>query len=192
MTQNEPGGIVALIAKTQQILVQALRQVEFAANRMIEGLPIGNAKELRGRTLLLPQRSCAGVSLTRFRRRVAFDSHQGRAAPFTTGGESLDDAEQDQQHGGPEANLGVGGQHADQRRGGTHHDQGEDQHGFAAETVTEVAGDDVPPMSHALPLTNVFRADEVRPSLPVQDVLAGAPSVEDDRFRVPRILGEEQ
>lgn len=61
----------------------------------------------------------------------------------------------------------------------------------AVAQVTEVAGDDVPPMSHALPLTNVFRADEVRPSLPVEAVLAGAPAVEDDRFRVPRILGEE-
>lgn len=62
----------------------------------------------------------------------------------------------------------------------------------AVAQVTEVAGDDVPPMSHALPLTNVFRADEVRPSLPVEAVLAAAPAVEDDRFRVPRILGEEQ
>lgn len=62
----------------------------------------------------------------------------------------------------------------------------------AVAQVTEVAGDDVPPMSHALPLTNVFRADEVRPSLPVQAVLSGAPAVEDDRFRVPRILGDEQ
>ncbi len=62
----------------------------------------------------------------------------------------------------------------------------------AVAQVTEVAGDDVPPMSHALPLTNVFRADEVRPSLPAEQVLAGAPAVEDDRFRVPRILGEEQ
>jgi aspartyl-tRNA(Asn)/glutamyl-tRNA(Gln) amidotransferase subunit C len=62
----------------------------------------------------------------------------------------------------------------------------------AVAQVTEVADDDVPPMSHPLPLTNVFRADEVRPSLPVQAVLAGAPSVEDDRFRVPRILGEAQ
>ena len=33
--------------------------------------------------------------------------------------------------------------------------------------VAEVAADDIPPTSHALPLTNVFRADEVRPSLPV-------------------------
>jgi len=58
--------------------------------------------------------------------------------------------------------------------------------------VTEVAGDDVPPMSHALPLTNVFRADEVRPSLPVDSVLAAAPAVEDNRFRVPRILGVQE
>ena len=62
----------------------------------------------------------------------------------------------------------------------------------AVAQVTEVAGADVPPMSHPLPLTNVFRADEVRPSLRVADVLAAAPAVEDDRFRVPRILGEEQ
>jgi aspartyl-tRNA(Asn)/glutamyl-tRNA(Gln) amidotransferase subunit C len=54
--------------------------------------------------------------------------------------------------------------------------------------VGEVAAADIPPTSHALPLTNVFRADEVRPSLPVDDVLAGAPDVEDQRFRVPRIL----
>ena len=57
--------------------------------------------------------------------------------------------------------------------------------------VTEVAADDVPPTSHALPLTNVFRPDVVTPSLPLADVLAGAPAAEQDRFRVPRILGEE-
>ncbi len=57
--------------------------------------------------------------------------------------------------------------------------------------VTEVAGDDVPPTSHALPLTNVFREDVVTPSLPAEAVLAAAPAVEDGRFRVPRILGEE-
>jgi aspartyl-tRNA(Asn)/glutamyl-tRNA(Gln) amidotransferase subunit C len=57
--------------------------------------------------------------------------------------------------------------------------------------VTEVAAGDVPPTSHALPLTNVFRPDEVTGSLPVAEVLAGAPAVEDDRFRVPRILGEQ-
>jgi aspartyl-tRNA(Asn)/glutamyl-tRNA(Gln) amidotransferase subunit C len=57
--------------------------------------------------------------------------------------------------------------------------------------VGEVAAADIPPTSHAVPMTNVYRADEVRPSLPREAVLAGAPSVEDDKFRVPRILAEE-
>lgn len=61
----------------------------------------------------------------------------------------------------------------------------------AVAEVQQVANDDVPPMSHALPLVNVFRADEVRPSLSQAEVLAAAPASEDGRFRVPRILGEE-
>lgn len=59
-------------------------------------------------------------------------------------------------------------------------------------SVSDVAADDIPPTSHALPLTNVFRPDRVGPSLPAEAVLAGAPATEDGRFRVPRILGEEQ
>jgi aspartyl-tRNA(Asn)/glutamyl-tRNA(Gln) amidotransferase subunit C len=46
----------------------------------------------------------------------------------------------------------------------------------------------VPPTAHPLPLVNVLRTDEVRPSLPRHEVLAMAPASEDDRFRVPRIL----
>jgi aspartyl-tRNA(Asn)/glutamyl-tRNA(Gln) amidotransferase subunit C len=38
----------------------------------------------------------------------------------------------------------------------------------------------------------VFRADEIRPSLDRAEVLAQAPAAEDGRFRVPRILDEEQ
>ncbi len=57
--------------------------------------------------------------------------------------------------------------------------------------VSEVAASDIAPTSHALALTNVFRADEVRPSLSRDAVLAGAPASEQDRFRVPQILGEE-
>ena len=60
----------------------------------------------------------------------------------------------------------------------------------AVADVAEVASEDVPPMSHALPLTNVFRDVEGRPGLTAAEVLAAAPAVEDDRFRVPRILGE--
>ncbi len=51
---------------------------------------------------------------------------------------------------------------------------------------------DVPPTTHAVPVENVHRPDVVRPSLPREDVLAGAPAAEDGRFRVPRILGEEE
>jgi aspartyl-tRNA(Asn)/glutamyl-tRNA(Gln) amidotransferase subunit C len=40
-------------------------------------------------------------------------------------------------------------------------------------------------------MTNVFRPDVVTPCLPRDVVLSQAPAAEDDRFRVPRILGEE-
>lgn len=62
----------------------------------------------------------------------------------------------------------------------------------AVATVSEVATGDIPPTSHALDLTNVFRPDVVQPSLRAEAVLAAAPATEDGRFRVPRILGEEQ
>lgn len=61
----------------------------------------------------------------------------------------------------------------------------------AVASVSEVADADVPPMSHALPLTNVFRDDTVRAGLTPEQALAMAPAVEAGRFRVPRILGEE-
>ena len=61
----------------------------------------------------------------------------------------------------------------------------------AVARVSDVAAADIPPTSHAVPMTNVYRADETRPCLPRDAVLAGAPAVEDDKFRVPRILSEE-
>jgi aspartyl-tRNA(Asn)/glutamyl-tRNA(Gln) amidotransferase subunit C len=61
----------------------------------------------------------------------------------------------------------------------------------AVARVSEVAGSDVPPTSHSVPLTNVFRADEVRPSLSPAAALSGAPAAEGDRFRVPRMLDED-
>jgi aspartyl-tRNA(Asn)/glutamyl-tRNA(Gln) amidotransferase subunit C len=66
-----------------------------------------------------------------------------------------------------------------------------DQILHAVARVTEVATEDVPATSHPLPLANVFRTDVVQPSLPVEEALAAAPAVEEQRFRVPRILDEE-
>lgn len=48
----------------------------------------------------------------------------------------------------------------------------------------------VEPTSHAVPLTNVMREDEPRPSLPRADMLANAPEAAGDFFRVPRIIEE--
>lgn len=48
----------------------------------------------------------------------------------------------------------------------------------------------VVPTAHAMAVINVLRPDEVQPCLDRDEVLAQAPSVEDHRFRVPRILGE--
>jgi aspartyl-tRNA(Asn)/glutamyl-tRNA(Gln) amidotransferase subunit C len=61
----------------------------------------------------------------------------------------------------------------------------------AVASVSEVATPDVPATSHPLPLTNVFRADVPEPSLPVADVLAGAPASMDGKFLVPQILEED-
>jgi len=46
----------------------------------------------------------------------------------------------------------------------------------------------VEPTSHAIPVYNVFRNDEVKPSLPREEVLAIAPDEEDGHFKVPRII----
>lgn len=59
-------------------------------------------------------------------------------------------------------------------------------------SIREVAAEDIPPTSHPLPLTNVFREDVVRPGLTAEQALAGAPESEQQRFAVPRILGDEQ
>lgn len=50
---------------------------------------------------------------------------------------------------------------------------------------------DVPPTSHPYPLVNVLREDKVASTLDRDEVLAQAPMVEDGRFRVPPVLGEE-
>ena len=51
--------------------------------------------------------------------------------------------------------------------------------------------DDVTAMSHPTPLTNVCRDDVVRPGLTPEAALEMAPESEDQRFLVPKILGEE-
>jgi aspartyl-tRNA(Asn)/glutamyl-tRNA(Gln) amidotransferase subunit C len=51
--------------------------------------------------------------------------------------------------------------------------------------VSELDLSDVPPTSHPLSVVNVFRPDEPRPSLALEDVFANAPERDGDHFRVP-------
>jgi len=46
----------------------------------------------------------------------------------------------------------------------------------------------IPPTSHVLEMTNVFREDQVQPCLPVEEVLKNAPEKEGPFFKVPRII----
>jgi aspartyl-tRNA(Asn)/glutamyl-tRNA(Gln) amidotransferase subunit C len=56
--------------------------------------------------------------------------------------------------------------------------------------LAELDTDDVEPTSHALKMQNVFREDEVRPSLPTDEALANAPDREGPFFKVPQIIQE--
>ncbi|MEK7370636.1 MAG: asparaginyl/glutamyl-tRNA amidotransferase subunit C [Candidatus Rokubacteria bacterium GWC2_70_24] len=58
------------------------------------------------------------------------------------------------------------------------------------DTLRALQTDGVEPTSHAVPLTNVMREDEPRPSVPQTDMLANAPDPSGEFFRVPRIIEE--
>lgn len=60
-----------------------------------------------------------------------------------------------------------------------------------AEQVGEVATDDIAPTSHPYALRNVWRDDEVRPSLSPAEARSTGPTIEDGRFRVPRIIEQD-
>ena len=46
----------------------------------------------------------------------------------------------------------------------------------------------IEPMAHAVPLANVFRPDEVRPSLTNEEALRNAPAKANGLFLVPKII----
>ena len=60
-----------------------------------------------------------------------------------------------------------------------------------AERLQELDTETIPPTATVLPLENVMRPDEARPSLLRDDVLANAPATEDGSFRVPVVLEDE-
>ena len=58
------------------------------------------------------------------------------------------------------------------------------------EKLQELETDDVEPTSHALRQRNVFREDEVRPSLTNEQALSNAPEKEAGHFKTPPIIQE--
>jgi aspartyl-tRNA(Asn)/glutamyl-tRNA(Gln) amidotransferase subunit C len=56
--------------------------------------------------------------------------------------------------------------------------------------LAEVNTDNVAPMAHAVEVTNVFRSDDVKPSLTRDEALASAPHRDDRGYLVPAVLGE--
>jgi len=56
------------------------------------------------------------------------------------------------------------------------------------EKMNELDTDNVEPLAHCLPITNVMREDEVRESLGTDKTLANAPQRDGEFFKVPKIL----
>ncbi|MDU2064052.1 MAG: Asp-tRNA(Asn)/Glu-tRNA(Gln) amidotransferase subunit GatC [Sporomusaceae bacterium] len=57
-----------------------------------------------------------------------------------------------------------------------------------AESLSSLDTADTPPMAHVLPIQNVMRADEVKPSLARELAQQNAPEPEDGYFRVPKVV----
>ena len=56
------------------------------------------------------------------------------------------------------------------------------------EKLNQLDVSQVEPMAHAVPLVNVTRADEIRPSLSNEDALRNAPAKANGLFIVPKIV----
>ena len=51
--------------------------------------------------------------------------------------------------------------------------------------------ENVTPMTHAVPIENVLREDQAKPSLPVEEALQNAPEKKDSYFQVPKVVGQD-
>jgi len=58
------------------------------------------------------------------------------------------------------------------------------------EKMNELDTDNIEPLAHCLPISNVFRADSVKESLGTEKTLANAPQRNGEFFKVPKILDD--
>ena len=84
------------------------------------------------------------------------------------------------------ARLGLGEEELTRLEGQLNHIL--DQYAVLAELDTE----HIPPTAQTIEVENILREDDVRPSLPVDEALAGAPERAGDHFVVPGIIGDPE
>lgn len=56
------------------------------------------------------------------------------------------------------------------------------------ETLNELNTDGIEPTAHAVPMSNAFRADEVKPSIGIERALQNAPAADGSCFSVPKVI----
>ncbi len=55
--------------------------------------------------------------------------------------------------------------------------------------LNELDTKNIEPLSHVIELSNVFRDDVAKPSLPTEEALKNAPSKNETFFKVPKVIG---
>lgn len=58
------------------------------------------------------------------------------------------------------------------------------------EQLNQLDTNNVEPLSHVIELSNVFRKDELKPTLTQEEALRNAPAKTEKFFRVPKVIGE--
>ena len=58
------------------------------------------------------------------------------------------------------------------------------------EQLNQLDTSNVEPLSHVIELSNVFREDELKPTLTQGEALRNAPAKTEKFFRVPKVIGE--
>jgi aspartyl-tRNA(Asn)/glutamyl-tRNA(Gln) amidotransferase subunit C len=56
------------------------------------------------------------------------------------------------------------------------------------EQLNKLDTSNVEPLTHVLDMKNVFRPDEIKPSLTQKEVLSNGPEVQSGHFKVPKIM----
>ncbi len=57
--------------------------------------------------------------------------------------------------------------------------------------LNELDTENVNPLSHPVEQTNVFREDELKPSISTENALKNAPSKDEHHFKVPKVIGDK-